>query len=218
MGDLVWVLDTWETPATHYEERQIGNYRLKKSEYVEGFYKHYCMDGYVATQVIKPIPIMLLQEYREGVWHDWMADDPMDYRAIQKYAEASSGDVLTAGLGLGLVVHELKRNPRVNSITVVEISPEVVGLAGDYIPKEKTTLIQGDFWDFVREDKTEWDMIIVDIWATKGKEQHERIFQEEVLPAYNYLHGKYPDSKFVFHGFTQITDVELVQSFFARSR
>ena len=212
MRELVLELDNWETPATRYNEEQSGNYRLSKSSYPEGYYKHYCMDGYAYTKVLKPIPITLLQEYRDG-WRDWMADDPMDYRAMQKYAEAAYGDVLVAGLGLGLVLYELNKNPRVKSITVVERSPDVINLTGKYIPD--VTLVNADFWDFVERDGGEWDFIIVDIWATKGKKEHDRVYREQVLPRNEYLREKY-NSLFVFHGFNEITDVQIIEPFLSK--
>ena len=212
----IWKMDSWETPATNYKERQVGNYRLRKSEILEGFYPHYYLDGYPWTQVTKPIPMMLLQEYRDGKWCDWMADDPMDYTSMKKYAEAASGKVLTAGLGLGLVIYELAKNKAVEHITIVERSPEVRDLVYGYIPKEKVTLVMGDYWDFIEKDNDDWDMIITDIWTTKGKEQHYKVYKEEVIPANDYMRSKYPNSKLVFHGFKEVTDVELVQPFFQR--
>lgn len=215
MNSKIWILDKWKTPATNYNEGRVGNYRLKKIQLAKGHYRHNCMDGYVYTQVTKPIPLMLLQEYRNNQWCDWMADDPMDYVAMQKYAKASSGQVLTTGLGLGLVVYELVKNKDVEHITIIERSPEVRDLVSHYIPQGNTTLVMSDFWDFVREDNTDWDMIIVDIWATKGKEQLMKTLHEEVLPANAYMRGKYPNSKMVFHGFKSVTDVQLVQPYFS---
>ena len=214
----VWVIDSWETPATYYKERQVGNYRLHKSETPEGFYSHYYLDGYPYTQVTKPIPLMLLQEYRDGKWCHWMADDAVDYISMQKYAQAASGKILTAGLGLGLVIYELAKNEAVEHITIVERSPEVRDLVYGYIPKEKVTLVMGDYWDFIEKDNTDWDMIITDIWTTKGKEQHYKVYCEEVFPANNYMRGKYPNSKLVFHGFKEVTDVELVMPLHKRLR
>lgn len=204
-------LDSWETPASHYKEAQVGNYRLKKSEYLPGYYSHYMMDGYAFVKVEKPIPLMLLQEFRDGEWHDWMADTPMDYTALQKMAGAAHGRVLTSGLGLALVTHELVKNPNVSEVTIVERSPEVVQLVSQYLPKEKVRLVLGDLWGFVEKDDTEWGMAIVDIWVTKGKEEHTRVFQEHVLPASNYMRAKYPNTTMAFHGFAEVTDVELVE-------
>ena len=209
----IWEIDNWETPATNYKECQVGNYRLRKSETPEGFYPHYYLDGYSYTQVTKPIPMMILQEYRDGKWCDWMADDAMDYTSMKKYAEAASGKVLTAGLGLGLLIFELAKNEAVEHITIVERSSEVRDLVYKYIPKDKVTLVIGDYWHFIKYDNTDWDWIISDIWVTRGKKQHFKVYQEEIIPANDYMRAKYPNSKLVFHGFKEVTDVELVQPF-----
>ena len=59
-------------------------------------------------------------------------------------------------------------------------------------------------------------MIVVDVWATKGKEQHAHVLTNDVMPKNDYLRKKYPDTKIVFHGFANVTDVELVEPFFKR--
>ncbi len=208
------MLNHWETPATVYRERQVGNYRLHKTSYPAGHrYSYYFMDGYGQYETVVDLPMTLLQEYRDGEWHDWMIDDPINYRAMQKYAEAAEGDVLTTGLGLGLIVHELNNNPKVHSITVVECSPQVCELVLPYVPLAKVNLILADFWAFMEVDTVERDMVIVDLWVSKGKEQHDQVFRELIRPANELLRAKYPKAKIVIHGFQDVTDVQLVMPY-----
>lgn len=210
---MILEIDNWHTVASEYERKQEGKYRIIDHVYKAGFYPYYYMDGYVFFQFKKDEVLTLLQEQRDGIWCDWMIDSPMDVRAMEKYAEYAKGDVLCAGLGLGIIAHELvKRN---KSVTVVERSPEVIELTGRYLPKG-VNLVQGDFWEFVKNDTNKWGMIIVDIWATKGKEQHDWVFREEVFPSNDYLRKKYPETAIVFHGFANVTDVPLVEPAFKR--
>ena len=204
---LVKEVNSWHTPATEYTVAQAGNFRLCRSTCKPGHHHHQEIDGARCTKVTAPIVLTVLQEQRRGRWCDWMADDPFDYWAMQKYAAVAHGKVLTSGLGLGLVTHELVKNDKVENVTIIERSPEVIELTAKYLPKGKVTLIQGDFWEYVKQDTTQWDMIITDIWVTHNRREHQRVLITEVIPARKYLEEKYPGTVLVFHGFWQVSDI-----------
>ena len=131
----------WKTPATDYNVRQVGNYRIGKHTYQPGFYAYHGIDGYAIFSIKRPLRMTSLMELRANNlgmlhWKEWMVDIPTDYRAMQKYAERAYGRVLTSGLGLGLVTHELCKNDKVESITVVEISPSVIEFVKGYLPPD----------------------------------------------------------------------------------
>lgn len=217
--DRVLELTEWRTPATGYAERQVGNYRLHKAEYPAGHYHHYgWMDGFPYYYTVNPLPIMLLQEQREGEWKDWMSDGPCDYRRMQKYAGAAEGDVLVAGLGLGLFIHELGKNNKVGRITVVERSPEVIELVKGYLPEQGLSIVQDDFWDFVKDDHHEYGMVMVDVWATSNSDEHAVLYPV-VGAAFELLKQRYPKSKIAIHGFSAFSDVQVAMPYFeARQR
>jgi len=204
----------WETPASKYGVAQVGNHRIAKHIYQPGLYTYHGIDGYSLFSVIKPLTATTLMELRADRrntlrWHEWMVDSPTDYRAMCKYAEKSYGNVLTSGLGLGLITHELCKNRKVESITVVEISPEVIELVKGYLPDDQRVhIIEGDFWKFIDKDNSTWDCIIVDIWVYYGLEQQLEMYQDEIVPASIKLKGRYPNANIVFHGFAGMPSEE----------
>lgn len=211
-------IEEWHTVASEYDRRQVGNYRITDCLYRPGLYPYYFMDGNIFFRFKKTERLTLLQEQRDGEWHDWMIDSPMDVMAMEKYAERAEGDVLCGGLGLGIIAHKLANNRKVKSITIVELSPEVIELTGKYLPLVDVRVVQEDFWQFTKQDDGKWGMVIVDIWSTKGRDQHRKVFKEQVIPANTYIRQKYPESVIVFHGFAEITDVPLVEPYFKENK
>ena len=200
----------WETPASRYAERVVGNYRLHVKQQFPGLRRMYGVDGFICYDHKDPLPVMSLQELREGHWQDWMIDDPFNAIATQRYCEAYKGRVLTAGLGLGLAAHFLDENPKVTDVAVAEISPEVVALVGPYC---KATVWNMDFWDAVGGGQ--WDGIFLDTWVTIGKEQHDSVMEREVRPAYKRLRALCPDALINIFGFAPYCDTDIQQPAFA---
>lgn len=196
-------IDSWETPASAYPEERVGDYRIVKQVRAPGRYLYH-HDGYGVYRATQPLSITHLQELRDGHWQTWMVDSPRDYRSMQKYAERASGRVLTSGLGLGLLVHELWKNPAVETVTVVENNPAVMALTGKHLPRHpRLELEWGDFWQFIVCDDREWDWVIVDIWVYTGFERYSELLQQEVLPMEAHLQARYPAAKLAFHGFRE---------------
>ena len=197
-------ISQWHTPATDYPEVQIGNFRIHHSKYYRGMYKNWGLDGYLYFNVKEPLPIVELQEKRGGKWYDWMIDDPPNYRAMQIYAEYASGKVLTTGLGLGLFIHELAKNPKVTEVTVVEKHPTVIELVLPLLPKDLLTIIEEDFLEFIKTDTKAWDHIIVDLWVTSEKTKGI-IYLSKILPLAISLSQKYFKAKITYHGYQSIS-------------
>jgi len=203
-------LRDWQTPATNYEEREVGNFRLKKGKYSRGgMYPYWGMDGYLFFKCVNTAPIMMLQEKVKNRWGQWMVDDPPQQRAMEIYCKAAKGEVLCAGLGLGLMLHELAKNKKVTHVVTVERSQEVIDLVWDYCPYNSMTLVVDDFWEFVEKSDTQWDMILVDLWVSSCKEDKIRIFNE-IVPSVLRLILKWPNTKLVVHGFQTLSDVKPV--------
>lgn len=205
--DNVIRISEWHTPATDYPEIQSGYARIVHGFYDQGYFHNYGVRGYKLFEVTKQIPVTSLEimEHKDKykIWGTWMVDDPPHWWSMQDYARdmKSAGRVLVAGLGLGLVVHELLGNIDVDHITVIEKNKDVIDLISPSLPKAEFRIINTDFYDFIHEHEQEFDRIIVDIWSTVSREDTEKVFHEEVLPLAAYLKIKYPDASVVFHGF-----------------
>lgn len=80
------------------------------------------------------------------------------------------GDVLVAGLGIGLIVVPIALKAGVTSVTVIEKSPDVIALVEPHLRKHlgdaaaKLTVIQADIFDFKPAKGQKWEIIWFDIW------------------------------------------------------
>lgn len=201
-------LERWHTPATDYPQTQVGGYRIKRLPYPKGHYPMYGIDGHLFFKAVKPLPVTRLQERRGKRWYDWMVDDPPHERAMEIYGEQSQGNILCAGLGLGLVLHALNKNDRINSVTCVEISQDAIDLMTPNIKRlSKVEIVKADFFDYVRQNHRHFDGIIVDLWVANAKTKMG-IFYHEVLPFALELRARHPDIPLTFHGFQSISDIK----------
>ena len=201
-------IDNWNTPASGYTNAQVGNYRLRRGETLTALHGRQDIDHLVYHNTKIPIAITHLEEFRDGEWYDWMVDDPANYIAMVKYGRDSSGHVLTAGLGLGLVAHELVKNDKVDSVTIIERNEDVIYLTAKYLPNG-VNLIQGDFWEYIKSSDIKFDTIIADIWASRNIFEQQEPFLTEIMPRFFMLRNKYPEAKSVFHGYPYISDIRL---------
>lgn len=196
-------IDNWNTIATLYPDKELRNARIIHSKYKKGIYNNYSVNGYVYFRVTKPITITELQ-IKNKKWETWMVDDPPHWWSMQNYAINSMGNVLVAGLGLGLVIHELCKNVDVNSITVVEINEDVIELITPLLLTSEycnIKIIKDDFYNFINETKERFDRVIVDLWTTESLDETLKILNEEVTPLAYYLKKIFPNASIVFHGF-----------------
>jgi len=107
------------------------------------------------------------------------------------------GRVLTFGMGLGYFTYHAAEKPEVESVTVVDISGEVLDLFRTHIlpqfpHKEKVKLIQKDAYAFAENDMAgNFDFVFADIWhdAGDGREPYLKMKQYE---------RRFPDIEFDF--------------------
>ena len=92
-----------------------------------------------------------------------MSDTAMEkYSNMEIYYEAH-GDVLIAGLGIGMILLGLQNNEKVTSITVIEKEQEILKIIKDQLPLNgKVTIIHGDIFSYVPDKK--FNIIYFDIW------------------------------------------------------
>jgi len=155
------------TPITHYPKRklgkiEIGKRRVRKSDifWAEGvrgklFYRHEKGATITTLKIDGQV---------------WMTDDWTYTESLASFAERAKGQVLVAGLGLGIVVHQLVKNPEVTEIKVIELNPNVIRLVRPLLPKDnRIQIIEDDFNRFTDEcslqdgyvpDTIIWDLAV----------------------------------------------------------
>lgn len=103
-----------------------------------------------------------------------MSDAPYEARSNRDIIEGARGNTLIAGLGMGMILVPILRNPKVESVTVVEKNHDVIKLV--YKPlmenspltneqKMKLVLVPGDIFEY-RPAKDYFDVVYFDIWPT----------------------------------------------------
>ena len=94
-----------------------------------------------------------------------MSDTPMEIRTNREFIEKAHGDVLIAGLGLGIVVLSIQEKKEVESITVIELYSELVDLVVPRIPLNgKVKIVTGDIFEWLPAEGQKFDTIYFDIW------------------------------------------------------
>ncbi len=94
----------------------------------------------------------------------WMTDAEFECRTNIDMLHTAHGDVLIAGLGLGLILKPLLDKDSVKSVTVLERSPDVIALVGPLYQNEKLTIVEADAFQWSPPKKA-FDFIYFDIWA-----------------------------------------------------
>jgi len=103
-------------------------------------------------------PVMRLTE--DG--NTWMSDNPFEVESLMGAFEAARGDVLTGGLGLGLLPTLIK--DRVISIDIVELSQAVIDLVFHQVATEKMRIIHDDIFHYLKTTDKRYDFICIDVW------------------------------------------------------
>lgn len=128
---------------------------------------------------------------------EWMTLLPNEMVTTWPALKKAHGRVLTFGLGLGYFTYHAAENPEVESVTVVDISPDVIALFKEQIlpqfpHKEKVRLVCADAFRFADTEMAgNFDFVFADIWhdAGDGKELYLKMKEYE---------SKHPDIDFTF--------------------
>jgi spermidine synthase len=94
-----------------------------------------------------------------------MSDLRYERATCAEVVERAHGDVLVAGLGLGMILHPILRKPDVRSVTVVEKYPDVVRLISPTLPTtDGLTIVVADIFEWSPPLGVHYDVIWFDIW------------------------------------------------------
>ncbi len=128
---------------------------------------------------------------------EWMTLLPNETVTTAPAIRQATGRVLTYGLGLGYFAYHAAQKPDVTSVTVVDISPDVIELFREHLlprfpHKEKITLVCDDAFRFAKTHMAgRFDFVFADIWHDAGD---GRDLYLKMLP----WRTRYPDMTFAF--------------------
>lgn len=100
-----------------------------------------------------------------------MTDTSMEKRSNYGVVRNSRGNVLIAGLGIGMVLLPILEKPEVETVTVIEKFEDVVKLVEPHIRKaagenaKKLQVIVADIFEWKPSKGTRYDVIYHDIWS-----------------------------------------------------
>lgn len=197
MGSMrVLRLREWKTPASDFKEEKVGLGEIKRVTYnADGkFYRMEGIRGYDYFLAAKPLKLTMLKIQDEG----WMIDDPLHWYGMQDLASISSGRVLAAGLGLGLVAYAYE-DQNIDSLDVVEINKDVVSIVSQYLSRTKANIICADFWEYLRSTNTVYDTVILDMWTYGDPKSQKNVFND-MLNAVTTAQSKFPNAKLYVWG------------------
>ena len=104
-----------------------------------------------------------------------MSDTQMERRTNLDVVSKSNGDVLIAGLGIGLILSVILRKEEVKSVIVIEKSQDVIDLVASHFQDSRLKVIQGDIFDWKPEKGQKFDVIYFDIWSNLCSDNLEQI-------------------------------------------
>lgn len=168
-------ISRWRTPASAYQRRRVGRAAIRTAWYEAGraysCYGQRGADYYVADRRLYVTTLRIGGK-------TWMVDDPPHWWAMQAHAEALSGRVLCAGLGLGLMVHAMHARPEITEIVVAEREPDVIALVGSELPTGKFQIVCTDFWGMTPENTGPVDAVLLDTYVGGGFEYFKQALDE----------------------------------------
>lgn len=96
-----------------------------------------------------------------------MSDTQMEKRSNLDFVLHAKGNVFIAGLGIGLILHNIRdkvKNGIVSSITVIEISQDVIDLVSPYYKDLNIKYICSDVMQYKPAKDEKYDTMYFDIW------------------------------------------------------
>lgn len=93
-----------------------------------------------------------------------MSDTPFEQNSNREFVRRAKGDVLVAGLGIGLVLVPVLAKELVTSVTVIEKHREVIELVQPHLHHDKLRVHLADIFTWRPPRGAKWDTIYFDIW------------------------------------------------------
>ncbi len=172
------------------KEKQIGDFLLTTAHYERGEFFQYdmpCMRDEIVVPKIGFFPekVEFPALYKKNI--PWVSVCPSEVFSMAPDIPEAKGKVLVLGLGLGYYPYRICENDEVESITIVEKSPEVIRLFREEIlphfsNKKPIRVVTEDAFSFLERVRPgDFDFCYADIWEgwADGAECMEKILPHE---------------------------------------
>ena len=189
------------TENPYYKNIKIPNVTDGRWELKTESYKPYrgviCGDMTVTDDLCEVPPLGFFEEefrfpavLEDG--NEWMTLTPVDLDTCDEAIERAHGKVITFGLGLGYYAYMVSEKECVESVTVIEKSPDVIALFKKHIlpqfPRsDKVRIINADAFEYAERimPREGYTYAFVDTWrdASDGAPMYERMKPLERLNA-----------------------------------
>jgi spermidine synthase len=94
-----------------------------------------------------------------------MSDLSYERTTCLDIVERAHGNVLIAGLGLGMILHPILENADVRDVIVVEKYRDVIDLISPTLPKSnRLSIVMADIFEWLPPRDASYDVIWFDIW------------------------------------------------------
>ena len=103
----------------------------------------------------------------------YMSDTPMERRTNYEVVRYAHGDVLIAGLGLGLILVPILKKEGVRHVTVIEKYADVIALVAPKFACDRLTVICADIYEWRPPKGTKFNTIYFDIWSGQSTDDLE---------------------------------------------
>lgn len=87
-----------------------------------------------------------------------------DHLQFIQNARVLGGDILINGLGLGVALSAILQSEKVESVTVVEISQDVIDLVGPYFTDSRVNIIGDDAFSWKSPKNKAYNVVWHDVW------------------------------------------------------
>lgn len=111
-----------------------------------------------------------------------MSDTIMEKQSNEDFVRNANGDVLIAGLGIGMILYNILDKKEINSITIIEKYQDVIDIVSPYFKHPKITFTCADIMEWRPEKGQKFDTIYFDIWPDINPDNLKQI---------SYLHNQF---------------------------
>ena len=110
-----------------------------------------------------------------------MSNTPMEEYTNREFVEKAHGDILIAGLGIGMIILPLQDKEAVKSITIIEKSKDIIDMITSQIKfHNNVSIINDDIFNY-KPTNRKYDCIYIDIWNYVNSD----VYNEEMKPLKN---------------------------------